>query len=140
MVMFLRSFVVTGLSVYLVVYLTENNYSLENASQALALWSFAGIGGALAGGTLSDRIGRRRMMVLGIVTSALLLFVMLNVEGVALILVLILLGFTGPGRDTCDSGDGAGESGGTPGNGKRDVYAGRVSGAVAGDAPDWLYG
>jgi FSR family fosmidomycin resistance protein-like MFS transporter len=93
-VMFLRSFVVTGLSVYLVVFLTENNYSLENASQALALWSFAGIGGALAGGTLSDRIGRRRMMVLGIITSALLLFVMLNVDGLALILVLILLGFT----------------------------------------------
>lgn len=94
-VMFLRSFVVTGLSIYMVVYLTGKGYSLANASQALALLEFAGIGGALTGGTLSDRIGRRRMMVVGIMSSALLLQVMLNVDGVALIPVLILMGFTG---------------------------------------------
>lgn len=94
-VMLLRGFVVTSLTVYLVVLLEGDGYSLETASQALALWSFAGIGGALLGGTISDRFGRRQTMAAGIGISSVLMVVMLAVDGLALIPVLILLGLTG---------------------------------------------
>ena len=93
-VMFLRAFVVTALSVYLVVMLEGDGYKEETAIQALSLWSFAGIGGALVGGTLSDRIGRKRMMSLGIGSSAVLMPLVLSAEGILLIPVLIVSGFT----------------------------------------------
>lgn len=93
-VMFLRDFLITSLSVFLVVLLERDGYSLEQASQALAIWSGAGIAGALMGGIFSDRIGRKRTMALGIGISALLMFAMLNTGGAALIFVLLILGFT----------------------------------------------
>ena len=66
-----------GLSVYLPILLVLRGYSFEEGGIGIALWSGAGVFGALLGGTLSDRIGRTRMLLIAISTAASLLFVLL---------------------------------------------------------------
>ena len=93
-VMLLQGFLVVALSVYLVVYLVDKGSGLIEASQMLALYELAGVGGALAGGTLSDRIGRKQIVIFATVTAALMMLIFLNVEGIAMLPVLALLGFS----------------------------------------------
>ncbi len=94
-VMFLRNMSVSSLGIFMVVYLVNvRGYELTLATAALALYELAGVGGALAGGTLSDRFGRRRTVVGAVVVSALLMLVFVQVEGPVLIPVLIALGLT----------------------------------------------
>jgi FSR family fosmidomycin resistance protein-like MFS transporter len=95
-VMMFRNFVVAGLAVFMVVYLTEvRNYSLSAATSMLAVYELAGVAGALAGGTLSDRIGRRRTIAGAIILTAILTYAFLNIENRLLMyIVLIPLGIT----------------------------------------------
>lgn len=90
--MFFRNFLAVSLSVYLVVLLESEGLSLQEASFALALYFFAGVGGALAGGTLSDRVGRKRTITFTLTASALLLLLFLSVDGWVIVPVLVLLG------------------------------------------------
>jgi FSR family fosmidomycin resistance protein-like MFS transporter len=64
------------------------------AGAALSILELAGIGGALLGGTLSDRVGRKTVLVAAMASSSLLMFVFLNVSGWRLVPVLLALGFT----------------------------------------------
>jgi FSR family fosmidomycin resistance protein-like MFS transporter len=94
-VMMFRNFVVSGLSVFLVVYLVDvRQIGLPLATTMLALYELAGVAGALSGGTLSDRIGRRRTFAADIIFSAVFMFLFLNIDGILVYPVLILLGFT----------------------------------------------
>ena len=94
-VMLLRGMAASTLGIFMVVYLvTVRDYDLILATSALALYELSGVGGALAGGTLSDRFGRRRLVVAAIVISALLMLAFVHVEGAWLIPVLIGLGLT----------------------------------------------
>jgi MFS transporter, FSR family, fosmidomycin resistance protein len=95
-VMMLRNFVVAGLAVFMVVYLVDvRNYSLAAATTMLAVYELAGVAGALAGGTLSDRIGRRRTIAGAIILTAILTYAFLNIENRLLMyIVLIPLGIT----------------------------------------------
>ena len=95
-VMMLRNFVVAGLAVFMVVYLVDvRNYNLAAATTMLAVYELAGVAGALAGGTLSDRIGRRRTIAGAIILTAILTYAFLNIENRLLMyIVLIPLGIT----------------------------------------------
>ena len=94
-VMLLRNMAVSSLGIFMVVYLVNaRGYDLTLATSALALYEFSGVGGALAGGTLSDRIGRRRMVAGAAILSALLMLVFVHAEGALLIPLLIGLGLT----------------------------------------------
>lgn len=94
-VMLLRNMAVSSLGIFMVVYLVDvRGFELTLAGGALALYEFSGVGGALAGGTLSDRIGRRKMVAGAALISALLMLIFVNVEGALLIPVLIGLGLT----------------------------------------------
>lgn len=66
---------------------------LVAAGSLLALYEFAGVAGALTGGTLSDRIGRKRTVLTATAVSAVLMYMFLNIQGPILLVVLVLLGF-----------------------------------------------
>ncbi len=94
-VMILRNMAVSSLGIFMVVYLVNvRGYELTLATGALALYEFSGVGGALAGGTLSDRIGRRRMVAGAALISAILMLLFVHAEGAALVPILIALGLT----------------------------------------------
>ena len=94
-VMLLRNMAASSLGIFMVVYLVDiRGFELTLATAALALYEFSGVGGALLGGTLSDRFGRRRMVAGAATGSALLMLIFVHVEGALMIPLLIGLGFT----------------------------------------------
>lgn len=94
-VMLLRNMAVSCLGIFMVVYLVDvRGFELTLATSALALYEFSGVGGALAGGTLSDRVGRRRMVAGATLISALLMLLFVHVEGALMLPLLIGLGLT----------------------------------------------
>lgn len=58
----LRGAMISSLGIYLPTLLSGEGANLWTAGSALALYQLAGTAGALMGGTLSDRIGRRAML------------------------------------------------------------------------------
>ena len=94
-VMLFRNLVVSSLSVFMVVFLVDvRGHELTLATSALALYEFAGVGGALAGGTLSDRFGRRQTIAIATLASAIFMLMFVQINGILLIPVLMLLGFS----------------------------------------------
>lgn len=88
-----KSFIITSLGVYLPTFLKSEGANLWAAGSSLALYQLAGVIGALSSGTLSDRLGRRRVLFSTMLISSLLLFLFLNLQGWSTILILVLLGF-----------------------------------------------
>jgi FSR family fosmidomycin resistance protein-like MFS transporter len=93
-IMFFRNFMAVSLTVYLPTYMDRGGASLLIAGGALSILELAGVGGALASGTLSDRLGRKPVLLLGTVLSAGIMLIFLSVGGWVLIPVLIALGLT----------------------------------------------
>ena len=92
-VMMFRNLPVCGLTAFMVVYLVSvRGYDLILATGALALYGLAGVAGALAGGTLSDRFGRRKTVALAAICSAVFMLVFVQVDGPLLIPILLGLG------------------------------------------------
>jgi FSR family fosmidomycin resistance protein-like MFS transporter len=89
-----RSFMLTALAVYLPTFMSRQGASLWVAGASLSIWELAGIGGALMGGTFSDRLGRKTVLLIAMGTASVLMFVFLNVSGWLLVPVLLALGFT----------------------------------------------
>ncbi len=96
-VMLLRGMLVSSLSFYLVYYLSqEKGFALGDAALMLALYELAGVGGALAGGMLSDRFGRKLTVFVATVLGVALQVVFLLIVNTRLELIplaLIPLGF-----------------------------------------------
>jgi FSR family fosmidomycin resistance protein-like MFS transporter len=88
-----RNFMLESLTTYLPTYMDSQGASLAMAGGALSLLELAGVVGAFTSGTISDRIGRKRILMISILSSALLMFVFLNTTGWLLIPVLLVLGF-----------------------------------------------
>jgi len=82
------------LSTYLPTYMSGEGSSLWVAGASLSISMIAGVGGVLLSGPLSDRLGRRWVLLIAAVSSSLLMLAFLNVEDWLVIPVLFLLGFT----------------------------------------------
>jgi len=89
-----RQFLTTALSVFLPTFMRLEGASLGMAAASLTIWELAGVGGALVSGTLSDRLGRKTVLLAGLSSSAILMLVFLGVSGWLLVPVLLVLGFT----------------------------------------------
>jgi len=89
-----RSFISLGLPLYLPTFLTEQGSSLWFAGASLSIMQLAGVAGALLGGTISDRLGRKAVMVASVLTSSTLLFLFVSVSGWLRLPILLLLGFS----------------------------------------------
>ena len=83
-----------ALVTYLPVLLYDEGESFWLASVSLSVLQAAGVAGAFFGGTLSDRLGRRLMIFLSILPTAILMLFFLGTSGWVRFLLLILLGLT----------------------------------------------
>ena len=93
MIMITRSLMMASLTTYLPTFLTKEGSSLWVAGASLSILEAAGVVGAFLAGSLSDRLGRRTMLVIAFITAPILMFLFLQVKGVFQVPVLILLGF-----------------------------------------------
>jgi len=89
-----RSFMVSALTTYLPTFMSEEGANLLIAGASLSVLEAAGVVGALLGGTISDRLGRRWVLLASMVTTPLLMFVFLAVKGWVQFPLLLILGFT----------------------------------------------
>ncbi len=88
-----RSFSSVALTTYLPVYLKEGGASLWWAGASLTILEAAGVVGALVGGSISDRYGRRRILIAGLCVTAVLILVFLYLPRGGQTYLLPLLGF-----------------------------------------------
>lgn len=91
--MVIRSFVLAALTTYLPTYLTLTGADLWLAGAALTILEVAGVVGAFLSGALSDRLGRRRMLILAVFCTSALMFVFLESRGWLQFLLLLGMGF-----------------------------------------------
>ncbi|MEX0987465.1 MAG: MFS transporter [Bacteroidales bacterium] len=91
---FFQAGVKASLTYYLPTFLTNSEgHSLVFADISLTILQLAGAAGALFAGTISDRLGRSRTLLVISIATPLLMLVFLNMNGAWIIPVLIPLGF-----------------------------------------------
>jgi FSR family fosmidomycin resistance protein-like MFS transporter len=89
-----RNFMLEPLTTYLPTYISQGGASLWVAGGALTILELAGVIGALSSGALSDRFGRKRMLIIYTLVPALLLMAFTMVDSAWYIPLLIGLGVT----------------------------------------------
>ena len=91
---FFQAGVKASLTYYLPTFLTNNEgHTLVFADTSLTILQLAGAAGALFAGTISDRLGRSRTLLVISLATPLLMLVFLSLDGAWIIPVLIPLGF-----------------------------------------------
>lgn len=88
------SFLASGISTFLPTYLTGEGSTLWFAGASLSIMQVAGIFGAMIGGTWSDRIGRKPLLIGAIIISPIALLLFLFSSGFLRILFLLIMGFS----------------------------------------------
>jgi FSR family fosmidomycin resistance protein-like MFS transporter len=91
-VIFFRACMLEPMAVYLPTLMNLKGASLTEANLALTFWELAGVGGALLGGTLSDRLGRTTVLSFTVLIAPFLTFLFLQSSGIFTMLVLLLHG------------------------------------------------
>ncbi len=85
---------------FLPTFLTQEGESLWFAGISLTVQTGVGWIGALMGGAISDRLGRRVVIFASMVAAAVLMLVFLAADGWVRLPILMLLGLTGPATRT----------------------------------------
>ena len=88
-----RSLAMSALASYLPTYLSAEGTSFWLSGASLTVYQGAASLGVLVGGSLSDRVGRRMVMVGSTLLTPLALFAFLGLNGIARLLTLIAVGF-----------------------------------------------
>jgi FSR family fosmidomycin resistance protein-like MFS transporter len=89
-----RGFMAGALTNFLPTLMTSEGQSFAFGGRALALLEFAGAVGALSSGTLSDRLGRRRVLLAAMVAAPLFTLLFLVVKGWLMMPFLVLMGLS----------------------------------------------
>ena len=89
-----RVFMLAAMTTYLPIFLTEEGASLWSAGLSLTIFEAAGVVGALVGGSLSDRLGRRLVLFVAMLTTPLFMLVFLAAGGWLRFPLLLVTGFT----------------------------------------------
>jgi FSR family fosmidomycin resistance protein-like MFS transporter len=91
-ILFARGFLISSMALYLPTFLKGQGTSLWYAAGALSIYELAGVAGALCSGTVSDRLGRKPVLFVGMLSSSVLMFLFIGNSGILQILILIVLG------------------------------------------------
>lgn len=90
----LRSMMMMAATLFLPVFLTEEGSNLWVAGAALSIVEAAGVVGAFAGGWISDRVGRRAVLVFSHVAAPISLGLFMVADGWVRIALLPIVGLT----------------------------------------------
>ena len=91
---FTRGLLFASVTTFLPTYMTESGAGLWLAGASLSVMEAAGVVGALFGGVISDRLGRRRVMVSMSLAAPLAVLLFINVRGWLQFPALLLVGLT----------------------------------------------
>jgi len=100
LILVLRNFLLASISTYLPTYLRQNGSPLWIAGASLSALEVSGVFGALLLGSLSDVIGRKKILIPAMLISSLTLFGFLNTSGWKMIPFLIILGMSSKSTGT----------------------------------------
>jgi MFS transporter, FSR family, fosmidomycin resistance protein len=89
-----RGFMHGAMAGFLPTFIKMNTHNLVLAAVGLTIYESAGIVGVFTAGSLSDRIGRRRVLTLSLVGAPVFLLTFIWVDGWASYLFLVLTGLT----------------------------------------------
>jgi len=90
-----RAFMMAAATTYLPVFLREEGAGLWAAGASLSVLEAAGVLGALLGGSMSDRLGRKRVLAFSLLATPAMMLALLSVSGGWRVPILMALGFTG---------------------------------------------
>lgn len=102
---FMPAFILTGgytffmagvkasLTYYLPTFLVDRGHTLAFADISLTILQLAGVAGALFAGTISDKLGRSKTLLIIAVSTPILMLIFMTMKGAWIIPVLIPLGF-----------------------------------------------
>ncbi|MDD1729083.1 MAG: MFS transporter [Methanospirillum sp.] len=89
----LRSWVTFGAMTYIPTFLVLQGYPLMEATTLVSVMLFAGVVGQISGGVLSDRVGRKPIVVVSTLASIPAFIGILMTHGILLILCMLLFGY-----------------------------------------------
>jgi len=88
-----RSFMSTSLTTYLPIFLVDEGVGLWLAGAALTVLEAAAVVGAMIGGSISDKVGRKVILLISMVATPILALMFLRTGGWIQVLLLPALGF-----------------------------------------------
>jgi FSR family fosmidomycin resistance protein-like MFS transporter len=88
-----RSFMSTSLTTYLPIFLVDEGVGLWLAGAALTVLEAAAVVGAMIGGSISDKVGRKVILLISMVATPILALTFLRTSGWIQVLLLPALGF-----------------------------------------------
>ena len=89
-----RAFMTGVLTTYLPTFLTDEGANLRFAGISLSILEAAGVGGALLAGSISDKVGRRIVLLVSLFSAPIFMLVFLQANGWMQVPVLLALGFS----------------------------------------------
>lgn len=90
-----RAFMMAASTTYLPVFLREDGEGLWVAGASLSVLEAAGVLGALVGGSVSDVVGRKGVLVFSFLATPAMMFALFSASGSWRVPILMGLGFTG---------------------------------------------
>ena len=94
LLIFTRSMMTASLTTYLPTFLTFQGRSIWMAGASLTILQAAGMIGVIIAGSLSDKYGRRAMLLISYIATPFLMILFVNSNGCIQIVCLILLGLS----------------------------------------------
>ena len=89
-----RGFMHASITAFLPTFIKLETGDLWLAGTALTLFELSGVGGVFAAGSLSDRFGRRRILLISLLGAPFSLLLFAWIGGWARFLILLVIGFT----------------------------------------------
>ena len=88
-----RAFVISGFTTFIPIFLKEKGFPIMLAGAAITVFHISGAFGALSGGGISDRFGRKPVIITSLFLAIPMLFLFLSINGPISLFFLGMAGF-----------------------------------------------